>query len=100
MSYIDPKRNAFLDSLDQAIIEAVKRRQFMTGKEIWGAVQRIIPHSSPSLIYLRVNQLVALGVLGRLEKNVGDAVLHRYYCFHDKQGFKIRSNNFTSEIKN
>jgi Fe2+ or Zn2+ uptake regulation protein len=100
MSYINFTRDPFLDSLDQAIIEAIKHKPFMTGKEIWETVQRRRSRVSPGLVYCRVNQLLERGVVGRLEKKVGNTVLRRYYCFHDKPNFKLRRNNFTSEIKN
>ena len=99
MRHYEPKKSPFLDSLDQEIIAAVQSTQFMTSREIWTTIQSDRSNASPSLVYLRVNGLVEIGILGCIEKNLGEATLRRYYCFQDLQSlsregyFFIESND-------
>ena len=84
MSRIGSNKTLVLDSLDKAIIDAVKREQFMTCREIWTTVYCAQPNASPGLVYRRTNNLAELGLLGFMEKKLGDSILRRYYCFQDQ----------------
>jgi DNA-binding Lrp family transcriptional regulator len=98
MTRIGTDKRPFLDSLDREIIEAVRYEQFMTCREIWAAVKRNDSAVSPSLVYRRANNLVDLGVLGCIEKNLGDAVLRRYYCFQDPLGSSRDNYSFIENL--
>lgn len=80
MTFKENFNEDFIEEIDQEIINAVKKVQFLNMNEIWSAVNKKYAKASPALVLRRIENLVQNNLIGYFEQKVGDRTLRRFYC--------------------